>query len=104
MGPLVVLLLMLTLSALWVFFRFQPYVDPSRVKTLVTVNRLFLGLGAALAVLSVLRAYATYAPSADAPNLLPAFAASYALGCFCACIVAGFIMRNFVIFRSRRGF
>ncbi len=104
MGPLVVLLLLLTLSALWIFFRFQPYVEQSKLKVLSTVNYLFLGLGGVLALLAVARAYSIYEPSPTAPQLLPGFAASYALGCFCLCLVAGFVMRNFVIFRNTRGF
>lgn len=101
MGPLVLLLLMLCMAALWAFMRFQPSVPPAKVKALSTVNKLFLGLGGVLAVLWVARIYTTYEPSSMTPSLLPGLAASGALGLLLACVVVGLVVRNFVIFPNR---
>ena len=99
MGPLVVLLLLLSLSTLWLFFRFQPYVADTKVKALATVNRLFLGLAVILAVLGAIRVFTAYAPSPSDPALLPGVAASYAMGLLALTLAVGFVLRNFVIFR-----
>ncbi len=94
MGPLVALLLMLSIAVLWLFFKFQPETPLANVRTLV--NRLFLGLAGVLAVVAAARVYTEY----EGPIALQ-LALIYAFGMIFVVIGFGFLLRNFLIFRSR---
>lgn len=99
MGPLVALLFMLSAFTLWMFFKFQPVTPLAKV--LKTVNRLFVGLAVTLAVLAVVRVYTTYTDPGD-KDLVPQLALVWGFGLLFVVMMLGFLIRNFVIFRTPR--
>ncbi len=101
MGPLVALMLMLSLAVLWAFFRFQP--DTQKLKALRVTNITFVSLAIVLACLWAIRVVVTYRDPADAV-LVPQVALSGALGLVAVVLGVGFILRNFVVFRAPRYF
>lgn len=99
MAPLVTLLLMLSVFIIWVFIKFQP--KGAHAQTLRIVNILFPVLAAVMGVLATVRIYTEYTDPLDAP-LVPQLAASWGLGLVFVVMTGGFIVRNFIIFRTPR--
>lgn len=99
MAPLVLLLTMLNAFIIWVYIKFQP--KGAHAQTLRIVNWLFPALAAVIGVLSVVRIYTEYTDPLDAP-LVPQLAASWSLGLVLIVMTAGFIVRNFIVFRTPR--
>lgn len=99
MGPLLALLLMLCIAVLWLFFKFPPETPLAHVLKLV--NRLFLGLAFVLAVVAMGRVFSVYANPFGDPMVIQL---ASVLGLMAVVVVLGlgFILRNFVIFRTPR--
>ena len=99
MGPLVALMVMLSIAVLWLFIKFQP--ETHLPKVLKLVNRLFFGLTGALALVGAGRVFTDYANPFTDPMVMQ-LAAVIAMGAIVVVLGLGFLLRNFVIFRTQR--
>lgn len=99
MGPLVALMVMLSIAVLWLFIKFQP--DTHLPKVLTLINRLFFGLAGILALVGAGRVFSDYANPFTDPMVMQ-LASVIAMGAIVVVLGLGFVLRNFVIFRPSR--